>query len=122
MSENSENIHVPLDIAQLLCRIILCIYIIILTVLSLLPAKIAVASGYGDKWEHFVAYCALSCLARTSFRKTNVFKIWLVCSAYGGVLELLQHFSPGRCMDFLDFGVNTIGALSCFFIKTRINR
>jgi len=41
---------------------------------------------------------------------------------FGGLLELLQHFSPGRQADWADFAVNSVGALIGLAVAILVRR
>jgi hypothetical protein len=69
----------------------------VLAFLSLLPAPDMVRTGFPGRLEHFVAYAGSAAIAtagyglnRSATRVIGCF--WL----YAGILEYLQHFSPGR--------------------------
>jgi VanZ family protein len=84
----------------------------VLAFLSLLPAQDMVRTGFPGQLEHFVAYAGSAAIAtagyglnRSATRVIGCF--WL----YAGILEYLQHFSPGRHPAFLDFAASAMGSL-----------
>jgi len=105
--------------------------VILLAVLSLLPAPVLIRMGvprrlghFGahDGWvsvavagyrlEHFVAYAGSAAIAMAGYGASRgtvqiIGGFWV----YAGILEYLQHFSPGRHPSILDFAASALGAL-----------
>jgi len=86
--------------------------IILLAVLSLLPAKDLVRTSLPDQFEHFIAYAGTAVIAMSGYgmgRHTAriIGGLWV----YGGVLEYLQHFSPDRHPTIEDFAASALGAI-----------
>src|SRR4051794_20745636 len=84
----------------------------LLALLSLLPAEEMVRTGVPGELEHFLAYAASASFATAAYgRKCG--PIWIVglFGVYAGLLEWLQHFSPGRHPAFADFAASAGGAL-----------
>src|SRR6266481_6248166 len=78
-------------------RILTWCCVILLAVLSLLPAQDMVRTGIPGELEHFVAYAGSTTIAMSGYGQRRgtvriIGSFWL----YAGVLEYLQHFSPGR--------------------------
>src|ERR1700751_2320946 len=93
-------------------RVLTWCCVILLAVLSLLPAQQMVRSGLPGRLEHFVAYAGSAAVAmagdgagRGSMQISGGF--WV----YAGILEYLQHFSPGRHPSIEDFAASALGAL-----------
>ena len=81
-------------------------------VASLSPWSPAVASGIGDKLDHLTAYSVLTLLLTLGWAgRISMGIVFASVAGYGGLLELLQAFSPGRQPDWADFAVNTTGCL-----------
>ena len=81
-------------------------------VASLSPWSPAVASGLSDKLDHLTAYTVLTVLMALGWAgRISIGIIFAAVAGYGGLLELLQAFSPGRQPDWADFAVNTTGCL-----------
>jgi VanZ family protein len=81
--------------------------------LSLLPAQDLMRTGFPGEFEHFAAYAGSATIAIAGYgfdrsRFLIIGSFWL----YAGILEYLQHFSPGRHPAFLDFSASALGALS----------
>ena len=71
--------------------------VILLAVLSLLPAQEMVRTGLPGRLEHFVAYAGSGAVAMAGYGASRrgvqiIGGLWV----YAGILEYLQHFSPGR--------------------------
>lgn len=94
---------------------------IVIAIASLSPQFPAIETGFGDKLDHLVAYSLLSLLVALGWPGRFVPGVIVgavVC--FGGLLELLQTFSPGRQADWADFGVNSLGAVTGVAVATPI--
>jgi VanZ family protein len=86
--------------------------VIILAVLSLLPAQDMVRSGVPGQLEHFLAYAGSTALAVAGYgQQRGAMRIIGLFVVYAGALEYLQHFSPGRHPAIADFAASALGAL-----------
>ena len=65
--------------------------------LSLLPAQDMMRTGFPGEFEHFAAYAGSAAIAMAGygFDRSRLLIIGLFW-VYAGILEYLQHFSPGR--------------------------
>jgi VanZ family protein len=86
--------------------------VILLAVLSLLPAQKMVRTGLPGRLEHFVAYAGSAAVAMAGCGASRggmqiIGGFWV----YAGVLEYLQHFSAGRHPSIADFAASAFGAL-----------
>ena len=86
--------------------------VVLLAFLSLLPAEDMARTGFPGELEHFAAYAGSVAIGMAGYglndsRLLVIGSFWL----YAGVLEYLQHFSPGRHPAFLDFAASALGAL-----------
>jgi VanZ family protein len=85
---------------------------VVIAVASLSPQAPAIATGFGDKLDHLAAYTVLTVLMALGWaERVSVGIIVGIVVGFGGLLELLQAFSPGRQPDWADFTVNTTGCL-----------
>jgi VanZ family protein len=86
--------------------------VILLAVLSLLPAQEMVRTGLPGQFEHFIAYVGSAAIAMVGYGLSRG-GMWIIGRfwAYAGVLEYLQHFSPGRHPPLEDFAASALGAL-----------
>jgi VanZ family protein len=86
--------------------------VILLAVFSLLPAQEMVRTDLPGQFEHFIAYAGSAAIAMAGYGLSRggmriIGGFW----AYAGILEYLQHFSPGRHPSFEDFATSALGAL-----------
>jgi VanZ family protein len=93
-------------------RVLTWCCVILLPVLSLLPAQHMVRTGFPGRLEHFVAYAGSAAIAMVGYGASRggmqiIGGFW----AYAGILEYLQHFSPGRHPSIADFAASALGAL-----------
>jgi VanZ family protein len=86
--------------------------VVLLAFLSLLPAHEMVRTDLPGQLEHFVAYAGSTAIAIAAYGlRGGGFRIIGCFWAYAGMLEYLQHFSPGRHPALEDFAVSALGAL-----------
>jgi VanZ family protein len=93
-------------------RVLTWCCVILLGVLSLLPAQQMVRTGLPGRLEHFVAYAGSAAIAVAGYGVSLVSMqiiggFWV----YAGILEYLQHFSPGRHPSIADFAASALGVL-----------
>jgi VanZ family protein len=65
-----------------------------------------------DKLVHGGAYAGLALLSMLAFERRRGIAVALSMILLGAVIELLQHFSPGRTPDVADAIANSVGVLS----------
>jgi VanZ family protein len=93
-------------------RVLTWCCVILLAVLSLLPAEEMVRTGLPGRLEHFVAYAGSAAIATAGYGASRgsvqvIGGFWV----YAGILEYLQHVSPGRHPAIEDFAASALGAL-----------
>lgn len=95
----------------LIARILFFLAAAAVAVLSLLPQRDLPKVGVSDKLEHALAYFVLAILGSFAFRERRslLYLLILLC-AMGGVIEVLQAFSPGRSPDLIDAIADGAGA------------
>jgi VanZ family protein len=100
-------------------RFLTWVCVLVIAVLSLLPADAMVRTGIDGRIEHFIAYAGTMLIAGFGYgmQRGGSFKMVALC-AYAGVLELLQNFSPGRHPSFLDFMASSSGVLAGGLLST----
>jgi VanZ family protein len=76
--------------------------------LSLLPASQVPAISLWDKAQHAAAYVTLGLIGGLGF--TPGVGLIAGLGLIGGVLEIAQHFTPGRSPSLLDEVTNILGA------------
>jgi VanZ family protein len=94
-----------------LFRLLTWFCVILLAILSLLPADEMVRTGLPGKLEHFIAYAGSAAIAVAGYgRSRGNMRIIVLFWIYAGTLEYLQHFSPGRHPSIADFAASALGA------------
>jgi VanZ family protein len=93
-------------------RVLTWCCVILLAVLSLLPAQEMVRTGLPGQLEHFVTYAGSAAVSMAGYGASRgvvqiIGGFWL----YAGILEYPQHFSPGRHPAIEDFAASALGAL-----------
>src|SRR5712691_24261 len=102
----------PTSLIMTLCRILTGCCVAVLALLSLLPAQEMVRTGFPGGLEHFVAYAGSAAIAMAGYGTSRgVVRITTCFWLYAGLLEYLQHFSPGRHPSIGDFSMSAFGAL-----------
>ena len=97
--------------------VLFIIFMIVITILSLLPPKSNLELGKSDKIYHFLAYAILSLNFGFISSKIRSYFIGIpFLIAYGLVIEFFQGFVPGRDPSFYDALANSMGVFSGFFI------
>jgi VanZ family protein len=97
--------------------------VVLLAVLSLLPAQDIVRTGFPGRVEHIAAYAGSAAIAMAGYGASRgaaqiVGGFWV----YAGILEYLQHFSPGRHPAIEDFMASALGALCGCLVIALIRR
>jgi VanZ family protein len=97
--------------------------VLVLAVLSLLPAQDLVRTRLPGRVEHFIAYAGSAAIAMAGYGASRgtiqiIGGFWV----YAGILEYLQHFSPGRHLALGDFASSALGALGGGFVIALVRR
>jgi VanZ family protein len=94
-------------------RVMTWVCVLVIAVLSLLPADAMVRTGFDGRVEHFVAYAGTMLIAGVGYgmQRGSLLKMAALC-IYAGALEILQNFSPGRHPSFLDFAASCSGVVA----------
>src|SRR5689334_8344357 len=87
--------------------------VVTVAVLSLLPAEEIVRTGLPGELEHFAAYAGSAAIATAGYGLDRSLPWRIIGSfwVYAGILEYLQHFSPGRHPSVADFAASAFGVL-----------
>ena len=97
--------------------------IVLLAVLSLLPAEDVVRTGLSGRLEHFIAYAGSATVMiggyGDRYGRMGVIGFYWV---YAGILEYLQQFSPGRHVSIWDFAASALGAFCGVLASTLLAR
>jgi VanZ family protein len=84
----------------------------LLALLSLMPAQQMIRTGIPGELEHFLAYAGSALVATAAYgQRRSPMAIMSLFWGYAGLLEWLQHFSPGRHPAIADFAASAAGAL-----------
>lgn len=83
--------------------------LVVLAVLSLLPAEEMVRTGFSGRAEHAVAYAGTGLLLAVSYARP--IRIAAALVVYAAALELLQNVSPGRHPAVGDWVASSTGSL-----------
>ena len=104
-------------------RLLTWFCVVLLAVLSLLPAQEMVRTGFPGRVEHVVAYAGSAAIAMAGYgARRGVAQIVAGFWVYAGILEYLQHFSPGRHPAIEDFMASAVGALCGGLVIALIRR
>jgi VanZ family protein len=94
-----------------IARILFLLAAAVVTVLSLLPQHDLPKVGVSDKIEHLLSYFVLAILGSFAVReRRSLLYLFVLLCVMGGVIELLQAFSPGRSPDLIDAIADGVGA------------
>jgi VanZ family protein len=88
---------------------VLCI--VLLAIMPLVPAKTMVLELSGEL-EHVIAYAATTFLLAIAFGKRHTTRIVIALVLFAGIVEFLQHFSPGRTPSLWDYMFSVAGILA----------
>jgi len=101
----------PRHLQRLVTRILFQLAVATVTVLSLLPQRDLPKVGVSDKLEHAIAYFGLAILGSLACRtRGGLLSLFVLLCAMGGIIELLQAFSPGRTPEVADAAADAAGA------------
>jgi VanZ family protein len=81
-----------------------------LLVLSLLPPSVRLPSTGWDKSNHMIGFATLALLSHWAWPGRTVIALAALL-AYGGLIEVLQSFTPNRFAEFGDLIADGIGLL-----------
>lgn len=112
---------------KLFCWLPFAVYIVVLTCLLIIPPDQLpmLLSKTSDKILHFLAFALLMLLYRAGLSNffidqkvqwSSLLAGFAGLSTFSGLLEIVQHFIPGRSGSLADFGFNNLGlfAGNCF--------
>lgn len=90
--------------------------VVLLAVLSLLPAEEMARTSLGGHVEHAIAYAGTAMVMQLGYPGQSGGRQVLMLIAYAGCLEFLQHFSPGRTPAVEDWLFSSVGVLGGAFV------
>ena len=88
-------------------------------VLALVPSSYALPTTGWDKSNHLHAFGVLAFIGHKAFSQ-NVFKLIIGLIAFGGLIELLQTFTPTRSGEWQDLIADVIGIFRGLFLAKRL--
>jgi VanZ family protein len=99
-------------VAVMSLRVLTWCCVVVLAVLSLMPAEEMVRTGLSGQFEHSIAYAGSAAIGMAGYGSSRsavpiIGGFWL----YAGILEYLQHFVPGRHPSIADFAASAVGVL-----------
>ena len=84
-------------------------YALIVFVVATLPLSQPVGPG-GDKLHHFAAFFVMAVLLRLAHPGLHAVWVFVGCTLYGALIEVVQVFLPFRCAELADGLANAAGA------------
>jgi VanZ family protein len=93
-----------------------CGYMLVLTVLTFalwpIVSERAMMIPHFDKILHAISFLVLMLWFSGLMPQHLYFRLFLVLLIYGGLIEVLQYFTPYRRMDFADFAADGVGLMA----------
>ena len=89
--------------------------ILLIVILSLIPGAWQERTPLPGPLEHFIAYAGTAAILVFAARRPRFltyFAIVVALAAFSGLMEELQHFSPGRDPQVIGFVASSLGALA----------
>jgi VanZ family protein len=115
----------------LLIYIPLCLYWILIFILTTLPAESLPGIGISDKINHLLAYFGLGVLLKLAIdfqskypvlkKKSSVYTLG-IGALYGALDEIHQIFIPGRSCEFMDWVADVVGVAAGILVVILIYR
>jgi VanZ family protein len=87
--------------------------LVLLAVLSWLPAEVMIRTGINGRIEHFIAYMGTMLVVGAAYGlRLGLFRLLAMLIAYAGVLELGQIYVPGRRSSVFDLAASASGVVA----------
>jgi VanZ family protein len=100
--------------------------LVLLAVLSWLPADEMIRTGVDGRIEHFSAYLTTTIFVLAAYMpRLRAGNLTALLIGYAGILELGQHFSPGRHPSLFDFAASSLGVTAgaaLFHLARQVSR
>jgi VanZ family protein len=92
-------------------RLLLVLLIAVVSYLALTPSPPADLDTGWDKLNHLLAFTTLAVTASLSWPASRAMRVLLLCAllGFGGSIEVLQQFVPGRSPEWGDLLAGSIG-------------
>ena len=91
-------------------RWLLGVAMLTLMVLSLMPASVSLPSTGWDKSNHMLGFAVLAMLGHPAWPERR-WTTLIALLAYGGLIDVLQSFTPDRFAEFRDVVADGVGLL-----------
>ena len=86
------------------------LFALVVLIVALMPAPPRLLSTGWDKSNHLLAYCVLMWLGCKAFApRIEICALGLL--AHGGLIEILQFFTPNRSTEWMDWAADSMGIL-----------
>jgi VanZ family protein len=100
-------------------RFIFFVTAIAVLFLAIVPNSTPLPTTGWDKSNHLIAFAALAYLGQKAFSQ-NSFKLIIGLIAFGGLIEMLQTFTPTRSGEWQDLITDVIGIFIGLFLAMRL--
>lgn len=112
MITSSDRPYLALRRRRGLWRVLCAGAVVLLAVLSLLPVRTMVRSGFSPWGEHVMAYAMTAVLFSFAFGwRPRLGLLYFMLILYAGGLEAAQMLSPGRHAAVVDFFGSSLGVV-----------
>ena len=95
-------------------RVAGAVCVLAIAVLSLIPGSFQSRTFLPGPIEHFIAYAGTALLlglcTRSEAKVMRLARVFVLLSAYSALMEVLQHWSPGRDPQIIGFVASSCGA------------
>jgi VanZ family protein len=89
--------------------------------LSLMPLSTQLPTTGWDKTNHLLAFSVLAILGNQAYRGRTV-TVLLGLLAYGGLIEILQSFTPDRMAEWADLLADSVGLAVGLALKVLLGK
>ncbi|MEL4180989.1 VanZ family protein [Roseateles sp. PN1] len=101
---------------QWLFLLLLCV----ISFLALAPVPPKDMDTGWDKANHFLAFGSLAFVGRLAWPRAHLLRLPLGLVAYGGAIELIQYFDPGRSCEWADLFADSLGIVLGLLVVTAL--
>jgi len=105
-------------------KVLLVLLVVAVSYLALTPHPPARVDTGWDKLNHLLAFTALAFSASLSYPASRRTHVLLLCAllAFGGLIEILQLFVPGRSSEWGDLFADSIGIVCGVVVASLVLR
>ena len=92
-------------------RVLLVVLVVVISYLAIIPAPPREIDTGWDKLNHVMAFTALALTGRFAFPGSlgRWASLVLALLAFGGLIEVVQYFIPGRDSEWNDLAADSVG-------------